>query len=219
MRFYFLFSFLLYFVCVGGSAECKTESVEVEKRRPERAKWRTMKEPTSKSIVGNYQHTHTQAHTHKHIWAARYGFDGSITLQCLIHECFPPFWSQTWKQEFCWEKKQNGWTHQYSDNAQLPVRRACARKRRPDEDISLLTACACRSACICSFASNLPFMWGFVIAMLFLCSSSRRKHNKSLFYARISSFSWAEPRKHENRGVGGFHFVNSSSDDGWVDAS
>lgn len=59
------------------------------------------------------------------------------------------------------------------------------------------------------FASIPPFMWAFVIAMLFLCSSWRRKHNKSLFGGWISCFPPAEPSRAE-RGSGRTEGVASS---------
>lgn len=81
-----------------------------------RRRGESWKKQTSKSIVGNYTHTHA------HVWALRYGFGRGITPTCIIHDCFPSFWSETWKREFCPEKKQNGWTHQYPDNTRLPIR-------------------------------------------------------------------------------------------------
>lgn len=41
--------------------------------------------------------------THVHVLVLRYG---GVTPACLIHKCFPSFWSETWKKEFCLEKNK-----------------------------------------------------------------------------------------------------------------
>lgn len=212
VTFYFLLLFLLYFACVGGTAERNSGSEKWRReglKRPSGESWKKRLQKPLLETINTQTHTHTQARTHKYIWAARYGFDGGITLRCLIHECFPPFWSQTWKQEFCPEKKQNGWTHQYSDNARLPVRRAgeraCAYAMGSGAPTRTFAFCnGLRAVYLHLFRLLCE---GFAIAMLFLRSSSRRKHNKSLFprvdfllSASRAERSWATTR--ENRGVG-----------------
>lgn len=179
---------------------------------PGRAKWQIMKGTTSKSIVGNYQHTdtHTPAHTHKYFERQGMDFDGGVTLRCLIHECFPPFSSPTWKQEFCPEKKQNGWTRQYSDNTRLPVQLPCARmhwEAAPQRGHLLFHLHLLRLLCGVSWLD-----W------YFLCSSSRRKPSKRLFRRWNSCFPQTQPGNERTEELG-VHFVNSRSDDGWVDVS
>lgn len=181
-----------------------------------------MKEPTSKSIVGNYQHTdtHTQVRTHQYIWAV-------IWIWRWYYA--PMFNSWVFSSFLIANMKAGvlpGEKAKWLNSSMLPTTfgylfggRACVRdgKRRPDEDICFLTAGACGSARVGLFASILPFMWGFVIAMLFLWSSSRKKHNKSLFRGWISRFLPAERggARTEELGV---HVVNSRNDDGRVDA-
>lgn len=102
------------------------KSTEQHKEDPDEAERRIIKTDFKKHCWKLSVYTHT------HSCAVRYGFGRGITLACLIHNCFPSFWSETWKREFCLEKKQNGWTHQYPDNNAYSagIRRERGQKRQ-----------------------------------------------------------------------------------------
>lgn len=152
-------------VRVSGSLSCRkiiNWNYESRQNRLKSLPTRQREKQTSKSIVGN---------------AVRYGSGRGISPACLIHNCFPSFWSETWKREFCPEKKQNGWTHQYPDNTRLPIQQVCAAGRETETPHFIKTVYFNGRPCIGFICIVLFFYVGFMI-LLFLCSAPRRKHSE-----------------------------------------
>lgn len=86
--------------------------------------------------------------------------------------------------------------------------------RRPDEDVSFLTAGRVPKRphlFICIYSAFYVGVCDCGVIFMFLLEEETQQTH---FHVRIPSFSRAEPRKRENRGVGGVRFVNSSNDDG-----
>ena len=106
------------------------------KEYPDETERRIMKKADFKKHCWRlHTHTHTHTRARAHVWTLRYGFGRGIPPACLIHDCFPSFWSETWKREFCPEKKQNGWTHQYPDNTRLPIQQVDAARGDRDDKL------------------------------------------------------------------------------------
>lgn len=119
--------------------------------------------------------------------AESYGFSPGFTAECLIHYCFPSFWSQTWKREFCLERKQNGWTHQYVDNIRLFSR--CEQEEEAQTP-NFITAFYCTniSGRFLEIGLLNSFMWHLRLGYFLFCLRGKmHKITKSFWQMRAKT--------------------------------